>query len=55
MVVFFVLLVVLGSFFLIQIILAVLSHSLSQNDNLETINLNVEKEKLAVSLKRKER
>ena len=51
---FFCLVVVLGAFFLIHVILAVIGHSLQQNDLLETSELNIQKENLAISLKRRE-
>jgi hypothetical protein len=53
-VIFFTLIVVLGAFFLIHVILAVVGHSLTQNDMIETSEANIAKEKLAVSLKRRE-
>lgn len=52
---FFILLVVLGAFFLLNIVLAVVAFSLSQNDSLEMANENQAKENIAISLKRKEK
>jgi len=51
---FFTLLVILGAFFLVHVILAVLEYSLSQNDFNQTSEDNIAKEKLAMSLKRRE-
>jgi hypothetical protein len=51
---FFTSLVILGAFFLIHVILAVLGYSLSQNDLTQTSDVNIAKEKLAMSLKRRE-
>jgi len=52
---FFVALVIVGAFFLIHAILAVLGYQMSQNEMIETSAENQAKARLATSLKRKER
>ena len=48
-------LVIVGAFFLIHAILAVLGYQMSQNEMLETSEENKAKTQLATSLKRKEK
>lgn len=55
MIPFFVALVIVGAFFLIHAILAVLGYQMSQNEMIETSAENQAKARLATSLKRKER
>jgi hypothetical protein len=51
---FFVILVIVGAFFLIHAILAIFGYQMSQNEMIETSDENLAKAKLATSLKRKE-
>ena len=46
--------VILGAFFLIHVILAVVGYSLQQNDMNVTSEINQEKDQIAMSFKRKE-
>lgn len=51
---FFILLVIVGAFFLIHAILAVLGYQMSQHEMIESSEENKAKALLATSLKRKE-
>jgi hypothetical protein len=54
-VLFFVLLVIVGAFFLIHMVLAVINYSISQFESTELVAENLKKQKIAISLKRKEK
>ena len=54
-IIFFVLLVVIGAFFLIHMILAVINYSIQQFENQEIVAENLKKQSIAISLKRKEK
>ena len=55
MILFFVLLVIIGAFFLIHMVLAVISYSISQFEATELVDENLKKRNVALSLKRREK